>query len=93
MGFDLLEFVAGMLGGLNLDDISAKASAWLREKGAEYPDIKDRTDALEAYLKGTLIESTPNLDPARLANTIKGIASDIVNGTAGVDPDSWTLSG
>lgn len=89
MGFDLLKFLTGMLGGLDVGAISTLANEWLLEKGKEYPDLKGRTDALAAYLGETLAETTPTLDPAQLANTIKGIAADIVGGTAGVDPDSW----
>lgn len=89
MGFDLLEFVTKMIGGLDVEEISARATAWLRDKGAKYPDLNDRALALETYLKETLAETAPSLDPAALVNTIKGIAADIVHGTAGVDNDSW----
>jgi truncated hemoglobin YjbI len=89
MGFDLLDFLTRMLGGLDVEAISTAATDWLREKGAQYPDLKERADALAAHLTQTLEEVAPSLDPTKLAGTIKGIAQDIVNGTAGLDNDSW----
>ena len=93
MAFDLLKFFSTIFGGLNIPGIQEKAIAWLRAEGAEYPDLQARTDALAAWLTTTLAEASPELDPATMANTIKGIASDIVHGTAGVDPGAWQGGG
>lgn len=93
MAFDLLTFLARALGGFEVSGIEAKTSAWLAEKGDEYPDLKSRTDALAAWLGATLEESLPELDPATMKNTLAGIAADVVHGTAGVDPGSWQGGG
>jgi len=87
--FDLLTFLSHIFGGLDIPGIEEKAIAWLKEEGAEYPDIQSRTDALEAWLRKTISEAEPELDPATMANTIKGIAADIAHGTVGVDPKAW----
>lgn len=84
--FSLSSFLTMFLGGLDIPDISDQAAAWLKEKGAEYPDIKDRADALAVWLQQTIAEANPELEPEKMANTLKGIAQDIVSGTAGVDP-------
>lgn len=89
MGFDILTFLTKILGGLDVPGLDAKAAAWLTEKGAEYPDIKDRADALAAYLHDTLTQLAPELDPDKMRNTILGIARDIVSGDTGVDPGAW----
>jgi len=89
MGFDLLKFLSNVLGGINTTEIGGEITAWLRDKGAEYPDLQDRTDALEAWILKTLSETAPELDQATMANTVKGIAKDIVIGTAGVDPGAF----
>lgn len=91
MGFALLSFLNTMLGGLNVPE--ARVLAWLKDKGAEYPDAQERTDALAAWLTETLAEVGSGLDPATMVNTIKGIAADIIHGTAGVDPDAWQGGG
>lgn len=91
MAFNLLAFLNGILGGLKVDGIQEKAVAWLKQAGTDYPDVKDRTDALEAWLRATVAEASPALDPASMEATIKGIAADIVKGTAGVDPDAWMV--
>lgn len=87
--FDLLTFLEKMLGGLDVPDIGLRASAWLKEKGDEYPDLRSRTDALAAWLAATIAEAEPELDPAQMRDTLWGIASDVVNGTAGISKSSW----
>jgi len=87
--FDLLSFFTRLLGGLNISGLEAQAVSWLKEQGAKYPDLAERTDALAIWLQTTIAEATPGLAPEAIANTAKGIATDIVNGTAGVDPDAW----
>lgn len=89
MAFDLLTFLGKFLSGFSVPDIGEKVQAWLEEKGAEYPDLKDRTAALAAWLEVTLADAEPELDPATAKNTLLGIASDIVHGVAGVDPGAW----
>jgi hypothetical protein len=87
--FDILTFLSHIFGGLNVPGIEERAVAWLKEEGAEYPDVQSQTDALAAWITKTLTEANPELDPATMANTIKGAASDIIHRTAGVDPEAW----
>jgi hypothetical protein len=68
--------------GLNLAAVLAEAE---RIK-AQFPDLAARIEALEAWLR---TQVSPNLDPATIANTIRGIAADIVSGMSGVDSDAW----
>jgi hypothetical protein len=89
MAFDLLKFLSAIFGGLNIPGIEEKALAWLKEKGTQYPDLEQRTEALADWLTVTLKEASPELDPATMRNTIDGVAADIVHGTAGVDPGAW----
>jgi len=89
VGFDLFAFLTTILGGINVNEIGTELTTWLNTKGKEYPDLQSRTDALATWLQKTLGEIAPELDPATMANTIKGIAADIVHGTAGVDPGAF----
>jgi hypothetical protein len=86
---DILTIVARLLSGLNVTSIESRAVSWLREQGETYPDLAAKTDALAAWISQTIAEATPNLDPSVIANTAKGIAQDIMNGTAGTDPGAW----
>jgi hypothetical protein len=83
---DLLTIITSLLGGLNVTDAGGKAAAWLNEFGAGYPDVRSRTDAMTAWLMGVVAEAKPELDPQKLRDTLWGVASDIVNGAAGIDP-------
>ena len=87
--FDLLKFLQAVLGGFSIPGIEDRAVAWLKEKGDEYPDLRSRTDALAAWLQETLAESEAGLDPTAMRDTLYGIASDVVHGTAGVSRTSW----
>ena len=87
-GFNILAFLQSFLGGLDVPDIELKAVQWLQAKGQEYPDLEDRTDALADFLKSTIAEAQSGLDPATMANTLKGIAADVVNGNAGIDREA-----
>jgi hypothetical protein len=89
MNFDLLAFLKTVLGGLNVNDIETRVLAWLKDAEAKYPDLRDRVDALVAWLTSTLAEVIPALVLTSMKDTIWGIASDIIHGTAGVDPKSW----
>lgn len=89
MAFNLLQFLGLIFGGLNVPGIQEKITAWLAAEGAQYPDLRTRTDALAAWLAKTLSEAAPNLDPVAMKDSLWGIASDIVHGTSGVDPDAW----
>lgn len=90
MAFDIITFLTSIfVRGLNVPGLDEKATAWLAEKGAEYPDIKDRADALATYLHDTLTELAPELDPDKMRNTLIGIARDVVSGAAGVDHGAW----
>ena len=91
--FDILTFLKGFLSGLNVPGIEERAVSWLEENGEKYPDLKERTDALASWLTATLVEASPELDPERMANTIKGIAADVVSGAAGVDPEAGFATG
>ena len=93
MAFDLLTFLSKVIGGLDMPNLEAKVQTWLDEKGSEYPDLKDRTEAHAAWISATLAEAEPELDPATMKNTILGVAADIVHGTAGVDPGAWQGGG
>jgi hypothetical protein len=87
--FELVAFLERFLGGLNIPGIESRAISWLEEKGQEYPDVKERTDALAAWLSTTISEAHPALDVTTMKNTLYGIAQDVINGTAGVDRGSW----
>ncbi len=89
MGFNLLDFLTAFLGGFNITDLQGKIQGWRDTEGAKYPDAKDEIDAMADWLLGVLTEAAPNLDPKSMALTVKAIATSIVNGTAGVDPDAW----
>lgn len=87
--FDLLGFLSAFLGGFNVTDLGDKVTVWLRDEGAKYPDLQEKTNALADWLTTVLTEAQPNLDPAVMKLTVMSIASSIVHGTAGVDPDAW----
>jgi len=87
--FELATFLTRMLGGLDVPGIQEQVVTWLKEKGAEYPDLKDRTDALASFIAGTIVSAGAAMDPLTMSATIKGIAEDIVNGTNGVNYDNW----
>lgn len=87
--FDLLSFLTRVLGGFGIPGIEETVLNWLHEKGDDYPDLRERTDALAIWLETTLAESAPNLEPETMRNTLKGIAADVIYGNAGVDPKSW----
>lgn len=93
MSFNLLGFLTAFLGGLDIPHVERNAVGWLETKGAEYPDLKERADALAAWLGTTISEAAPELDPASMANTLKGIAADVVHGAAGVDPQAGHITG
>jgi hypothetical protein len=88
---NLLSFLTKVLGGLDIPGIEEKAVSWLKEKGVEYPDLRERADAFASWLSATISEA--ELDPATMKDTLWGIASDVVHGTAGVDPEAWSLGG
>lgn len=87
--FDLFMFLNVFLGGFNVPELGSKVSAWLAAEGERYPDLKDRTDALSAWLVTVLSEAEPNMNPAAMKATVLTIAKSIVQGTAGIDPDAW----
>jgi len=86
---DILTFFSRLLGGLDIPGIESRAVSWLKEQGSKYPDLAERADALATWLQTTIAEATPGLAQEAITNTAKGIATDIVNGTAGVDPGAW----
>lgn len=88
MSFNILSFLQAFLGGLDVPDIELKAVEWLETKGQQYPDLEERTKELAEFLKTTIAEAHPALDPAAMANTLKGIAADVVNGNAGIDREA-----
>jgi hypothetical protein len=93
MSFNLLQFLSMFLGGLKIDGIEQAAVTWLKEKGANYPDLSSRADALAAWLHTTIAESTSELDPSKMAFTLRGIAADVVSGAAGVDHKAGHITG
>ena len=91
MSFNLLDFLARALGGLNISGIEARVQAWLETQGQEYPDLKERTAALAAWLKEVVAES--DFDPGTMRDTLYGVASDIIRGMSGVDHGAWQGGG
>jgi hypothetical protein len=87
--FDFLSFLDMVRGALDLPEIKDQATAWLNEKGAEYPDLDERAKALATWLGTTIDEANVGLDPATMRATLLGIANDVVKGQAGVDPGAW----
>lgn len=87
--FDLFKFIEGLLSGLAVEGLQGRVLDWLNTKAEQYPDLKDRIKALSDFIAQTITEASPELDPATMAATIKGIATDIVNGATGVDPKAY----
>jgi hypothetical protein len=84
VAFSVSEVLAKILQGwhLNLEAVLAEAD---RIK-AQYPDLTDRINAFEDWL---IAQVKPHLDPAKIANTLRGVAADIMSGMSGVDHDAW----
>lgn len=86
MGFDLLSFLSSLLGGIDVGSLEARGQTWLEEHVADYPDLDTAKEALSAFLTAELQAAKPELDAAKIKDTIYGVASDIIRGSAGVDP-------
>jgi len=86
VAFDLLKFLTMVLGGFGIAGLEAEAQKQLEKIKADYPDVSDQVSALESWLTDKLAGTT---DVAKMTATIRGIAMDIVNGTAGIDPQAW----
>jgi hypothetical protein len=86
--FDLLSFLTKLLSGLDVDVIESDAKDWLATKGQEYPDLKDKSDALSAYLSERFAAVKPELDPAKIASTIKALVPELLSGETGIDPNA-----
>jgi hypothetical protein len=88
-GFDLTTFLVKILGGAGIAGIEQSVIGKLTELTTAFPDLRDRTEALARWLGEVL---APTMDVAAMRDTLWGIASDIVHGTAGSDPKAWTGS-
>lgn len=86
MAFDLTKFLTQVLGGMGIAGLEVEAQGKLAEIKQKYPDVGAQVDALHAWLTERLAGVT---DVAKMANTLKGIATDIVTGAAGIDPKAW----
>lgn len=84
MLFDISKFIALWFVGAGIAE--ARVVAKLKELAAQIPDLRARIDALAAWISTTL---APTHNVNAMKDTIWGIASDLVHGTAGTDPDSW----
>lgn len=86
--FDLLTFISKLLGGLDLDSIEAAGKDWLATQGQNYPDLNDKAEAASLFLSAKLAEAKPELDPAKIAETVKTLIPELLKGETGIDPDS-----
>ena len=84
MAFTINDLLAKILSGWGLD--LSKVLAQAEAVKAKYPDLTDRINAFEAWLSAQVPDSVS------VANTIKGIAADIISGASGVDPKAWRAS-
>jgi hypothetical protein len=78
---DTLEKIANGL-GIARDNLQAAADRF----ATEYPDAESREKALVAWIHAN---ADTALDPLHLANTIIGIAKDIIAGQGGTDPKAF----
>jgi hypothetical protein len=86
--FSLLTFLSKLLGGLDVDAIEAAGKEWLDTKGHQYPDIEEKTLAASAFLSAKLQEAKPELDPAKIVETVRILIADLLQGETGIDPDA-----
>lgn len=84
--FNLLKFLAAALGGFGVNGIEAAAMAKLKEIAAGSPEFQDQINQLADWIS---LQLAPTHDVTKMRNTILGIATDIVYGTAGKDPSAW----
>ncbi|HKQ59270.1 MAG TPA: hypothetical protein VJY35_15515 [Candidatus Eisenbacteria bacterium] len=57
----------------------------IKERAAGLP-VEERVAAIEALIREKV---SPEIDPAKLAATITGIARDVMTGVTEIDPDAW----
>lgn len=88
MGSSVLSILAELLGGIDADALGQRGQAWLDEHAAEYPDAEGAKQALSEFLTTELSAAKPELDAEKIRATIYGVASDIMRGSAGVDPNA-----
>jgi len=88
MGFDILSLLSKLLGGIDTDSLESRGQEWLDVHGAEYPDAAALKQALSEFIATELAAAKPGLDPETIKDTIYGVASDILRGNAGVDPNA-----
>jgi hypothetical protein len=86
--FDLFSFLSKLLSGIDVDSIEEQGRDWLATKGLEYPDLKDKTDALASFLSSQFAAAKPELDPAKIAATVKALVPELLSGETGVDPNA-----
>lgn len=84
MGFSIASFVGAWLG--SVEGIDKRIADFLKSNADKYPDTAALSDALAQWLHSEL---EPYFPVSTSLSTLKGIAADIVNGTAGIDPDAW----
>ena len=85
--FDIVSFLTPFFSGHGVPHLAAEADKWFAEKGQDYPDLRDRTEALAAFLRGEVEKA--GLDAAKMKDTLWGLASDVSNGRGGVDKQAW----
>ena len=86
--FDLLSLIQKLIGGVDAAAINARATEWLSVNSTNYPDTKSLSDGLASFLTAELLAADPELSAEKLRDTIYGVASDIIRGKAGVDPNA-----
>jgi len=89
VAFNIFTFLSTLLGGLDVPDLETKVVAWLENEAAKFPDLTARIKALEEWITAELEAVIPQLVLSTMKNTIFGIATDIIHGTATVDPGAW----
>jgi len=87
MAFSIDETLKRILAELGIAE--AAAIAKLEEVIKNYPDIAGQVGALRDLL---LSLASGTLDPAKIRNTLEGVAKDLLTGRTGVDPGAWTGS-
>ena len=89
MAFTIDGFLTGILKGFGVEGLTQQVVDFLKGVKGEYPDTTVQIDKLTEFLVSQL---SPYYDVANMTNTLRGIATDIISGTTGVNDDAWMTS-